>query len=118
VGLAALKRAEERGARSPHALQAAIAACHARARAAEEPTGVAVAALYDALAQLVPSGRGAEPTVAVSMVFGPARVSEIIDGLTSEPALAELHLLPSVRGIARQAGRLDEARAEFKRAHP
>jgi RNA polymerase sigma factor (sigma-70 family) len=118
-GLAALKRAEERGgALGPYALQAAIAACHARARAAEDTDWGRIAALYDALAQLVPSPVvELNRAVAVSMVFGPAAGLEIIDGLTSEPALASYHLLPSVRGdLLAKLGRLDEARAEFKRA--
>ncbi|MBV8084741.1 MAG: RNA polymerase sigma factor [Chloroflexi bacterium] len=118
-GLAALDRAEQLGgAFGPYALQAAIAACHARARVAEDTDWERIAALYDALAQLTPSpivelNRG----VAVSMAFGPAAGLEIIDGLRDEPLLSRYHLLPSVRGdLLAKLGRTDEARAEFARA--
>src|SRR5439155_4286886 len=99
-GLAALGRAEQLGgALGPYALQAAIAACHARARTAEETDWQRIAALYDALAQLAPSpvvelNRG----VALAMAFGPAAGLEVVDALTAEPALKDYHLLPSVRG--------------------
>ena len=118
-GLAALERAEGLGGvYGPYALQAAIAACHARARAAEETDWTRIVALYDALAQLMPSpvvelNRG----VALSMAFGPAAGLEVIDALRSDPALESYHLLPSVRGdLLAKLGRLEEARAELKRA--
>ncbi|HEU0167579.1 MAG TPA: RNA polymerase sigma factor [Chloroflexota bacterium] len=118
-GLAALQRAEDLGgAFGPYALQAAIAACHGRARTAEETDWERIAALYDALSQLTPSpivelNRG----VAVSMAFGPEAGLEIIDALRDEPLLARYHLLPSVRGdLLEKLGRSDEARAEFARA--
>jgi predicted RNA polymerase sigma factor len=118
-GLAALERAEALGgARGPYALQAAIAACHARARAAAETDWPRIAALYDALALVAPSpvvelNRG----VAVAMAFGPAAGLELVDALRSEPSLQGYHLLPSVRGdLLSRLGRFDEARAEFERA--
>jgi predicted RNA polymerase sigma factor len=118
-GLAALERAEALGGvYGPYALQAAIAACHARARTPEETDWTRIVALYDALAQLMPSpvvelNRG----VALGMAFGPAAGLEVIDALRSEPALASYHLLPSVRGdLLAKLGRLEEARAELKRA--
>ena len=118
-GLAALQRAEELGgALGPNALQAAIAACHARARTAAETDWQRIAALYDALAQLMPS-----PVVelnratALSMAFGPEAGLELIDMLVSEPSLKDYHLLPSVRGdLLTKLGRFDEAREEFERA--
>src|SRR5712672_2104657 len=118
-GLAALERAETLGgALGPYALQAAIAACHARARTAEETDWTRIAALYDALAQLTPSPVvELNRAVAVAMAFGPAAGLELIDALTSEPQLKDYHLLPSVRGdLLVKLGRLDEARAEFERA--
>jgi RNA polymerase sigma factor (sigma-70 family) len=118
-GLAALERAEALGGvYGPYALQAAIAACHARARTPEETDWTRIVALYDALAQLMPSpvvelNRG----VALGMAFGPAAGLEVIDALRSEPALATYHLLPSVRGdLLAKLGRLEEARAELKHA--
>ena len=118
-GLAALERAERLGgALGPYALQAAIAACHARARTADETDWARIAALYDALGQVAPSpivelNRG----VAVGMAFGPAAGLEIVDGLQSEPALASYHLLPAVRGdLLEKLGRDGEAAAEFRRA--
>jgi RNA polymerase sigma factor (sigma-70 family) len=118
-GLAALERAETLGgAYGPYALQAAIAACHARARTAEDTDWTRIVALYDALAQLMPSpvvelNRG----VALSMAFGPAAGLEVIDGLRADPALADYHLLPSVRGdLLAKLGRVEEARAELKHA--
>ena len=118
-GLAALERAGALGgAYGPYALQAAIAACHARARTADETDWPRIAALYDALAQLTPS-RVVElnRAVAVAMAFGPAAGLELVDALTSEKALASYHLLPSVRGdFLFKLGRLDEARQEFVRA--
>jgi predicted RNA polymerase sigma factor len=118
-GLVALERAEKLGgARGPYTLQAAIAACHARARTGAETDWARIAALYAALAQLMPSpvvelNRG----VAIAMAFGPAAGLEIVDELTAEPALANYHLLPSVRGdLLAKLGRFDEARAELQRA--
>lgn len=118
-GLAALERAEALGgALGPYALQAAIAACHARARAPEETDWERIAALYDALAQLAPSPVvELNRAVAVAMAFGPAAGLELVDALTAEPSLKSYHLLPSVRGdLLARLGRYDEARAEFERA--
>ena len=118
-GLAALARAEALGgAYGPYALQAAIAACHARARTAAETEWARIAALYGALGQVSPSpvvelNRG----VALGMAFGPAAGLELVDALRSEPALAGYHLLPTVRGdLLAKLGRASEARAEFERA--
>jgi predicted RNA polymerase sigma factor len=118
-GLAALARAEELGgALGPYALQAAIAACHARARTAGETDWGRIVALYDALAQLMPSPVvELNRAVAISMAYGPAAALEIVDELTAEPSLRSYHLLPSVRGeLLARLGRLDEARAELERA--
>jgi RNA polymerase sigma factor (sigma-70 family) len=118
-GIAALERAERLGgALGPYALQAAIAACHARARTADETDWVRIAALYDALAQLAPSPVvELNRAVAVAMAFGPAAGLELVDELTAEPALAGYHLLPSVRGdLLAKLGRAGEARAELERA--
>ena len=118
-GLAALERAEALGGASgPYTLQAAIAACHARARTAEETDWTRIVALYDGLAQLTPSPVvELNRAVALGMAFGPAAGLEIVDQLTSDPALAGYHLLPSVRGeLLRQLGRFEEARAELSRA--
>jgi RNA polymerase sigma factor (sigma-70 family) len=118
-GLEALERAERLGgALGPYALQAAIAACHARARTAAETDWGRIAALYDALAVLAPSPVvELNRAVAVAMAFGPAAGLEIVDALVPEPALAGYHLLPSVRGdLLARLGRLDEARAELERA--
>lgn len=118
-GLAALKRAEALGgALGPYALQAAIAACHARARTAVETDWQGIAALYDALAQLRPSPVvELNRAVAISMAFGPEAGLELIDALASEPSLKTYHLLPSVRGdLLTKLGRFVEARAEFERA--
>ena len=118
-GLAALDRAEKLGgAHGQYVLQAAIVACHARARTAAETDWARIVALYSELAQLAPSpvvelNRG----VAVAMAFGPAAGLDIVDALASEPSLKSYHLLPSVRGdLLRKLGRFDEARAEFERA--
>src|SRR4029077_3511999 len=118
-GLAALERAERLGgAPGPYALQAAVAACHARARTADETDWERIAALYDALGQAAPSpivelNRG----VAVGMAFGPDAGLEIVDALRTEPALTTYHLLPAVRGDLREKlGRVGEAAAEFRRA--
>jgi predicted RNA polymerase sigma factor len=99
-------------------LQAAIAACHARARTGEETDWARIAALYDALAQLAPSPVvELNRAVAFGMAFGPAAGLELVDELTAEPALEGYHLLPSVRGdLLAKLGRLDEARAELERA--
>ena len=118
-GLAALERAEGLGgALGPFALQAAIAACHARARTADETDWRRIASLYQALAQVTPSPIvELNRAVAVSMAFGPAAGLEIVDRLTSEPTLANYHLLPSVRGdFLRKLGRFEEARVELERA--
>jgi RNA polymerase sigma factor (sigma-70 family) len=118
-GLAALDRAEALGGGfGPYALQAAIAACHARASRAEETDWVRIAALYDALAMLAPSPVvELNRAVAVAMAFGPAAGLEVVDALGDEPALAGYHLLPSVRGdLLARLGRLAEAQAEFERA--
>lgn len=118
-GLMALERAEKLGGTlGVYGIQAAIAACHARARAPEETDWVRIAALYDALAQLAPSPVvELNRAVAVGMAFGPAAGLELVDALSSEPSLHGYHLLPSVRGdLLAKVGRLDEARAEFKRA--
>ena len=118
-GLAALERAEAvGGASGPYTLQAAIAACHARARTAEETDWTRIVALYDALAQLLPSPVvELNRAVALGMAFGPAAGLEVVDSLTTDPALAGYHLLPSVRGdLLAKLGRFDEARAEFARA--
>ena len=118
-GLAALERAESLGATlGPYALQAAIAACHARARTGAETDWARIAELYAALAQIAPSpivelNRG----VAVAMAFGPAAGLQIVDALTKEPSLKKYHLLPSVRGdLLMKLGRFDEARTELERA--
>ena len=118
-GLAALERAEALGgAYGPYALQAAIAACHARARAVEETDWTRIVALYDALAQLMPSPVvELNRAVALAMAFGPAAGLEVVDTLRAEPSLEGYHLLPSVRGdLLAKLGRFEEARAEFERA--
>ena len=118
-GLAALERSERiTNDRGPYALQAAIAACHARARTAGETDWARITELYGELARLTPSPIiELNRAVAVSMAFGPAAGLELIDALTNNPALAQYHLLPSVRGdLLSKLGRLPEARAEFERA--
>ena len=118
-GLAALERAEKLGgAGGPYALQAAIAACHARARTPEETDWGRIAVLYYALAQRAPSPIvELNRAVAVSMAFGPEAGLRIVDALTSEPSMQSYHLLPSVRGdLLAKMGRSDEARVEFERA--
>ena len=118
-GLASLERAEKLGgALGPYALQAAIAACHARARTAADTDWARIAALYDALAELMPSSVvELNRAVAVGMAFGPAAGLELVDRLVSEPSLKAYHLLPSARGdLLEKLGRSDEARAEFERA--
>jgi RNA polymerase sigma-70 factor (ECF subfamily) len=118
-GLAALARAEALGgAAGPYALQAAIAACHARARTPEETDWARIVGLYGALAQLTPSPIiELNRAVALAMHFGPAAGLQLVEELTSEPALKGYHLLPAVRGdLLEKLGRADEARAEFERA--
>ena len=118
-GLAALARAEALGgALGPFALQAAIAACHARARTADETDWRRIASLYQALGQVTPSPIvELNRAVAVSMADGPAAGLALVDTLTSEPTLAKYHLLPSVRGdFLRKLGRFEEARVELERA--
>jgi RNA polymerase sigma-70 factor (ECF subfamily) len=118
-GLAALERAEALGgAGGPYALQAAIAACHARARTPAETDWGRIVTLYDALARVTPSPIvELNRAVAVAMASGPAAGLEAVDALTAEPSLKSYHLLPSVRGdLLFKLGRFDEARAEFERA--
>jgi RNA polymerase sigma factor (sigma-70 family) len=118
-GLVALERAEALGgALGPYALQAAIAACHARARTAEATDWTRIVALYDALAQLAPSPVvELNRAVAISMAFGPAVALALVDALSGESRLKGYHLLPSVRGdLLEKLGRLEEARTEFSRA--
>lgn len=118
-GLEALERAEKLGgALGPYGLQAAIAACHARARSAAETDWPRIVALYDALAELMPSPVvELNRAVAVSMAFGPAAGLELVDELLDEPSLKAYHLLPMVRGdLLAKLGRREEARDEFERA--
>jgi RNA polymerase sigma-70 factor (ECF subfamily) len=118
-GLAALDRAGRLGgAFGPYALEAAIAACHARARTAEATDWPRIAALYDALAQLAPSPVvELNRAVALGMAFGPQAGLDLVNALTTEPSLKGYHLLSSVRGdLLEKLGRVDEARAEFERA--
>jgi RNA polymerase sigma factor (sigma-70 family) len=117
-GLDALERAAGCGSLGPYALQAAIAACHARALTPEATDWIRIAALYDALAQLLPSPVvELNRAVAVGMAYGPAEGLALADALLDEPALRHYHLLPSVRGdLLAKLGRHEEARAEFRRA--
>jgi RNA polymerase sigma-70 factor, ECF subfamily len=122
-GLAALARAEASAkgqgrALGSYGLQAAIAACHARARSGAETDWARIVGLYGTLGELTPSPVvELNRAVALAMLFGPAAGLELIDTLTSEPTLKAYHLLPSVRGdLLRKLGRLGEARAEFERA--
>jgi RNA polymerase sigma-70 factor (ECF subfamily) len=118
-GLAALERAYGAGgALGPYTLQAAIAACHARARVAEDTDWERIVALYDGLAQLMPSPVvELNRAVAIGMAFGPEPALELVDDLTTEPALRGYHLLPAVRGdLLAKLGRDQEAQAEFERA--
>ncbi|HEV2873828.1 MAG TPA: RNA polymerase sigma factor [Thermoleophilaceae bacterium] len=118
-GLAALERAQSTGrALGPYTLQAAIAACHARARTADQTDWEQIVALYDALAALTSSPVvELNRAVAVGMAFGPAPALELVDALGSEQALREFHLLPTVRGdLLEKLGRGEEAREEFARA--
>ena len=118
-GLAALDRAEKISpVRGPYTLQAAIAACHARARVSDETDWVRISALYEELARLTPSPViELNRAVAVSMAHGPAAGLNLVDALVHEPSLANYHLLPSVRGdLLKKLRRLEEARAEFENA--
>ncbi|MFJ5828698.1 RNA polymerase sigma factor [Streptomyces sp. NPDC093089] len=117
-GFAALERAGDGRSYGPYALQAAIAACHARAVSYEETDWATIAALYGRLGVLAPSPVvELNRAVAVSMTEGPAAALPIVDALAAEPALARYHLLPSVRGdLLARLGRTAEARAEFERA--
>jgi RNA polymerase sigma factor (sigma-70 family) len=118
-GLAALDKAEQlEAARGPYTLQAAIAACHARARTAAETDWTKIAALYAALVEVIPSPViELNRAVAVGMAFGPEAALAIVDPLRDHPALASYHLLPSVRGdLLFKLGRLAEARQEFEHA--
>ena len=123
-GFAALDRSEKLraaklgGARGPYVLQAEIAACHARARTPEETNWTRIVQLYAELAQIAPSPVvELNRAVAVAMASGPAAGLELVDALTSEPSLANYHLLPSVRAdFLKKLGRLQEARVEFERA--
>lgn len=122
-GFKALDRAETclkqaRDAPGPYVLQAAIAACHARARSGDETDWPRIAALYEALLRLMPSPVvELNRAVAVSFAFGPAAGLELVDALTNEPTLSNYHLLPSVRGdFLKKLGRFDEARSQFERA--
>ncbi len=118
-GLMALQRAEKLGgAQGPYAIQAATAACHARARTPEETDWRRIAELYELLARIEPSPVvELNRAVALAMAFGPQAGLDLVDTLSSEPALASYHLLPSVRGdFLAKLGRLAEARAELERA--
>jgi predicted RNA polymerase sigma factor len=118
-GLAALERAYGTGGPlGPYTLQAAIAACHARARVAEDTDWERIAALYDGLVQLMPSPVvELNRAVAVGMAWGPAAALELVDGLAADPALRGYHLLPTVRGdLLERLGRTAEAAREFERA--
>jgi RNA polymerase sigma factor (sigma-70 family) len=118
-GLRALERAEALpGPLGPYGLQAAIAACHARAIRAEETDWVRISALYDALAQVQPSPIvELNRAVALAMAFGPEAGLELLEAIEDDPALADYHLLPSVRGdLLEKAGFPEEAASEFKKA--
>jgi RNA polymerase sigma factor (sigma-70 family) len=118
-GLTALERAEAlTDMRGPYVLQAAIAACHARARTGDETDWNRIANLYGELAKLTPSSViELNRAVAVGMASGPAAALDIVDGIRDDPALRNYHLLPSVRGdLLAKLGRVDESRAEFERA--
>jgi RNA polymerase sigma factor (sigma-70 family) len=118
-GLASLERAEALGGNArPYTLQAAIAACHARARTAEETDWARIAALYDTLTRCMPSPVVAlNRAVAHAQAFGPEVGLSLVDALRDEPLLRHYHLLPSVRGeLLTRVGRHSEAREEFERA--
>jgi len=119
-GLGAVDRAERLsgGALGPYTLQAAIAACHASAGTMKETNWTRIAALYDALAQLLPSPIvQLNRAVAIGMAYGPEAGLELVDALTAEPALKTYHLLPSVRGdLLEKLNRFQEAKTEFEHA--
>src|SRR5262245_7842369 len=117
-GLAALARAQAQGPLGPYALQAASAACHARARAADDTDWPRIVSLYQKLAEITPSPVvELNLAVAVAMADGPQAGLARVDALADEPALKNYHLLPSVRGdLLKKLGRREEARAEFERA--
>ncbi|HEX4655985.1 MAG TPA: RNA polymerase subunit sigma-24, partial [Streptosporangiaceae bacterium] len=118
-GLAALARAEELGgAGNPYALQAAIAACHARAFRPEDTDWARITSLYAVLAEVMPSPViELNRAVAVSMAFGPQAGLDLVDALGAEPSMQGYHLLPSVRGdLLMKLGRPGEAQVEFERA--
>ncbi|MGI8780024.1 MAG: RNA polymerase subunit sigma-24, partial [Solirubrobacteraceae bacterium] len=118
-GLAPLERAYRTGdALGPYTRRAPIAACHARARAAEDTDWEHIVALYDGLAQLMPSPVvELNRAVAIGMACGPAAALELVDAISEEPELREYHLLPTVRGdLLERLGRKAEARREFQRA--
>ena len=118
-GLAALERAEQLGGkRGPYAIQAAIAACHARAATPADTDWARIAALYAELAEVAPSPVvELNRAVAVGMAFGPAAGLQLVDPLRDDPALRDYHLLPSVRGdLLHKLGRFEESRTEFERA--
>jgi len=118
-GFAALERVEELGGmRAPYAIQAEIAACHARAATADDTDWARIVALYGELAQVAPSPVvELNRAVAVGMASGPAAGLELVDQLREQPALGTYHLLPSIRGdLLKKLGRIEEARVEFERA--
>jgi predicted RNA polymerase sigma factor len=118
-GLAALERvAQLGGTRGPYAIQAAIAACHARAGTPDETDWARIVALYGDLAEVGPSPVvELNRAVAVGMAFGPAAGLELVERLREEPTLSAYHLLPSIRGdLLKKLGRMEEARMEFERA--
>jgi RNA polymerase sigma factor (sigma-70 family) len=118
-GLVELERAYATGgAVGQYTLQAAIAACHSRARAAKDTDWASIVAIYDGLAQIAPSPVvELNRAVAIGMAFGPAQALPLVDDLTAEPALRDYHLLPTVRGdLLEKLGRIADARAEFERA--
>jgi len=118
-GFAALERVEELGGmRAPYAIQAEIAACHARAATADDTDWARIVALYGELAQIAPSPVvELNRAVAVGMASGPAAGLELVDQLREQPALGNYHLLPSIRGdLLKKLGRIEEARVEFERA--
>jgi RNA polymerase sigma-70 factor, ECF subfamily len=117
-GLTALERAESLGGKGPYVLQAAIAACHARAPTADQTDWHRIAELYESLAEVTPSPIiELNRAVAVSMAFGPEAGLELADALQTEKSLTSYHLLPAVRGdLLLKLGRFDEARSELQRA--
>jgi len=118
-GLAALDRAERLdGTRGFYTVQAAIGACHARARTPEATDWRQIVSLYEELSALMPSPVVAlNRAVAIGMADGPAAALALVDGIAGEPALRHYHLVPSVRGdLLKKLSRLDEARVEFERA--